>query len=67
MIHKYWLHADLMSRMPVIDVDYRVVKSEFGFGLQALRDFLNGDPTGNSFTSIINSHSLHFVFVLFTL
>ncbi len=63
MIHKYALHAELMSRMPVINVDYCVAESEFGFGLQALRDFLIGDPTGNSFTSII----IHFILFLFCL
>jgi hypothetical protein len=53
MIHKYAEHAELMSRMPVIDVDYCVVKSEFGYGLKALKTFYEGDVTGISILSII--------------
>ena len=53
MIHKYAKHAELMSRLPVIDVDYCVAESDYGFGLKALRDFDEGDVTGNSFASII--------------
>ena len=47
MIHKYAEHAELMARVPVIDVDYCVAKSDHGFGLKALRDFDVGDVTGN--------------------
>jgi hypothetical protein len=53
MIHKYAEHAELMSRVPVIDVDYCVCKSDYGFGLKALKTFHKGDVTGNSFFSIV--------------
>jgi hypothetical protein len=63
MIHKYALHAELMARLPVIDVDYCVAASEHGFGLKALRDFHEEDVIGNSFTSII----IQFMLFLFCL
>jgi hypothetical protein len=47
MIHKYAQHAELMARVPVIDVDYCVAKSDYGWGLKALRDFAKDDVTGN--------------------
>lgn len=53
MIHKYAEHAELMSRVPVIDVDYCVAKSDYGFGLMALKTFHKGDVTGHSFNSIV--------------
>jgi hypothetical protein len=53
MIHKYAEHKELMSRAPVVDVDYCVAESDYGFGLKALKIFHPGDLTGNSFTSII--------------
>jgi hypothetical protein len=61
MIHKYAEHAELMSRLPVIDVDYCVAESEYGYGLKALRNFYDGDVTGNSFTSTI----IQFILFLF--
>ena len=61
MIHKYAEHAELMSRLPVIDVDYCVAESKYGFGLKAMRDYDEGDVTGNSFTSII----IQFILFLF--
>jgi hypothetical protein len=53
MIHRHAEHAELMSRMPVIDVDYCVAQSPFGWGLKSMRDFDEEDCTGNCFTSAI--------------
>jgi hypothetical protein len=53
MIHKHARHKELMSRAPIVDIDYCVAESDYGYGLMAMRIFEEGDFTGNSFTSII--------------
>jgi len=69
MIHKYAEHAELMSRMPVIDVDYYVAKSAFGYGLKSLKVYKKGDVAGNSFIiiSIIIYYLVHFLFCFWLL
>jgi hypothetical protein len=54
MIHKFQKHAYYMSRMPVIDKDYRVAECEHGRGLQSMKEpFIEvGDPTGKFFISL---------------
>ena len=54
MIHKFQKHAYCMSRMPVIDKDYRVADCEYGRGLQSLKQpFIEvGDPCGKFFISL---------------
>lgn len=54
MIHKFQKHAYYMSRMPVIDKDYRVAVCKHGRGLQSMKEpfFEVGDPTGKFFISL---------------
>jgi hypothetical protein len=47
MIHKYSRHAELMSRMPKVDVDFRVCEGKFGRGLEAMRTFHAGEVIGS--------------------